>query len=246
VTIDEALDTVLGVLSDSQAIDLAVWCASAASPSIPPLAGASPAAHSACADLRAAWMTVPNLTGAGLALAVRAGLRARRARDATASRPVWTGPGSKGEQRLTAAQLVGLIGSASERVLVVSYAAYTVPEIADALAAAVPRCRTVDAVFETTEDSSGAYSGPTKPFAAVPGLRRWRWPAVARPDGGAALHAKLLVVDGRRALIGSANLTDRALHKNLEAGLLVRDPDVAAALEHHVRQLMVAGILRQV
>ena len=57
------------------------------------------------------------------------------------------------------------------------------------------------------------------------------------------LHAKLLIVDGRRALVGSANLTHRALTANLEAGVLIEDPDVAAGLEEHVLDLMAGGTL---
>ena len=110
--------------------------------------------------------------------------------------------------------------------------------VAEDLTAAVERGCAVDVVFETHEDSSGDYSGPSIAFGAVPGIRRWRWPADRRPSGGAALHAKLLVVDGRRALVGSANLTHRALTANLEAGVLIEDPDVAAQLERHVRRLM--------
>jgi phosphatidylserine/phosphatidylglycerophosphate/cardiolipin synthase-like enzyme len=52
-------------------------------------------------------------------------------------------------------------------------------------------------------------------------------------------------LDGRRALVGSANLTNRALTANLEAGVLVADPQVAEAIEEHVRELMAAGELVQ-
>jgi hypothetical protein len=37
---------------------------------------------------------------------------------------------------------------------------------------------------------------------------------------------ELLVVDRERALVGSANLTHRARQHNLEAGVLIADPDV--------------------
>jgi phosphatidylserine/phosphatidylglycerophosphate/cardiolipin synthase-like enzyme len=57
------------------------------------------------------------------------------------------------------------------------------------------------------------------------------------------LHAKVLVIDGCRALVGSANLTYRALHNNLEAGILVEDPALAASIERHIRSLMESGVL---
>ena len=52
------------------------------------------------------------------------------------------------------------------------------------------------------------------------------------------------MVDGRRALVGSANLTSKALAHNLEVGAVINDPDLARALEDHLRQLMAAGILQ--
>ncbi len=80
------------------------------------------------------------------------------------------------------------------------------------------------------------------PLAHVAGINLWRWPAEHR-DATAALHAKLIVIDGRRAFVGSANLTARALHHNLEVGLLVQDERVATQLEDHVRELMACGVL---
>ena len=45
------------------------------------------------------------------------------------------------------------------------------------------------------------------------------------------LHAKMLLADGERAYVGSANLTDTSLHYNFEVGLLVEDRAIVAALE---------------
>ncbi len=247
MNIDDALAGVLERLSDPQVQALADACSQLDAPGpglAPVVAGAQPGTVDAVAALGAAWRSAPGLTGAGLALALRAGLRARCDADSRRSRPVWTGPSSAGEQRLTAAVLHELIAAAAQRILLVSYAAYTLPELAADLEAAVGRGCEVDVVFETAADSSGHYSGPDRPFGQIAGINRWRWPPEHRP-AGAVLHAKLLVIDGHSALIGSANLTDRALHANLEAGLLVHDPQVAAELEGHVHRLMREGVLRR-
>jgi putative cardiolipin synthase len=159
---------------------------------------------------------------------------------------VWTGPGAAGEQRLTASVLHELISGARRRILLLSFAAHTVPSVAADLEAAVQVGCSVDVVFETGADSSGAYrSDDRRPFGDVPGIRRWCWPADQRPRGS-LLHAKALIIDGERALIGSANLTERALSANLEVGVLIRDPAVTAALEAHVVSLMESGVLRRV
>jgi phosphatidylserine/phosphatidylglycerophosphate/cardiolipin synthase-like enzyme len=45
------------------------------------------------------------------------------------------------------------------------------------------------------------------------------------------LHAKMILVDGERAYIGSANLTDTSLHYNFEMGLLVEERAIVERLE---------------
>jgi phosphatidylserine/phosphatidylglycerophosphate/cardiolipin synthase-like enzyme len=244
--IHTVLRQLLTRLSDAQIHALAKGCGGCERP---PgdlgklVAGGTPAAHEAIGRLVAAWQSQPALTGDGVAAALEVGLEARREADSRRSRCVWTGPGAAGDQRLTAAVLHELIAAARERVLLVSYAAHTLAEVAADLQAAVARGCDVAVVFETEEDSAGAYSGPkSHPFQGIEGIRRWRWPPDRRVKG-AVLHAKLLAVDGRQALVGSANLTHRALTANLEVGVLVRDPVVVAQLEDHVHGLMEGGVL---
>ena len=84
-------------------------------------------------------------------------------------------PGATGEQRLTAAVLHELVTDARERALLVSFAAYTLTELTADVEAAVQRGCRVDVVFETEEDSLGAYARPhSRPFGAIDGIRRWR------------------------------------------------------------------------
>jgi hypothetical protein len=46
-----------------------------------------------------------------------------------------------------------------------------------------------------------------------------------------SLHAKCIVVDRKASLITSANFTDAAQHRNIEAGVLSRDPQFATRLQ---------------
>lgn len=247
MSIERAVERVLDRLSDGQVEALALLCETQTRPGeklVEVVVGSSLANRDAVERLAASWSDLPSLGGPGVALALRVGLRARGIARTRRARPVWTGPGASGTQRLTSGVLHELVAGAQRQILLVSYAAYTLPALAADLTAAVARGCTVDVVFETEEDSAGEYSGPhATPFGTVAGIRRWRWPAGERPEGGAVLHAKLLVVDERRALVGSANLTSRALRGNLEAGVLIEDSDVAAPLDGHVRELMAAGVL---
>lgn len=46
------------------------------------------------------------------------------------------------------------------------------------------------------------------------------------------VHAKMVLVDGVEAYLGSANLTDTSLHYNLELGIHISEPLIARQLEH--------------
>jgi phosphatidylserine/phosphatidylglycerophosphate/cardiolipin synthase-like enzyme len=205
--------------------------------------GGTPGAVDAVARLAEAWRTTPDLSGAGVALALRVGLAGAERADARRIRPVWTGPEAKGHQRLTAAVLHELVADAQDRILLVSFAAHTLATLAADLQAAVGRGVAVDVLFETMRDSDGGYDAhDERPFGDIEGVRRWRWPVEQR-SSRALLHAKALVIDGCRSLVGSANLTRRALTANLELGVLVEDAATAEAIEAHVRRLIDAAIV---
>jgi len=89
-------------------------------------------------------------------------------------------------------------------------------------------------------------------------FRKQQWPGPQVPevfydprslDEGdaprAGLHAKCVVVDGKRAFIGSANFTEAAQLRNIEIGLVTYRPDVAAAVERHFEGLIDRGHLRR-
>ena len=65
--------------------------------------------------------------------------------------------------------------------------------------------------------------------------------AVAADD--ASLHAKVIVVDDKVALVGSANLTNRAMESNLECGILIRGGPQPRAIHDHITSLYAAGLL---
>lgn len=78
-------------------------------------------------------------------------------------------------------------------------------------------------------------------FPAIPATRL-SWPVQYR-ESGASLHAKIIVVDRRTALIGSANLTGHAFERNLECGILLRDREHADAVARHLDSLRENGVL---
>ena len=46
------------------------------------------------------------------------------------------------------------------------------------------------------------------------------------------------------AIIGSANFTDDAFNRNMELGILLRDPTLAEGLFSHFAELQQRGVLR--
>lgn len=69
-------------------------------------------------------------------------------------------------------------------------------------------------------------------------------PRTARPGPPwASLHAKCVVVDDARALVTSANFTDRGQARNIEVGVLVEDAGFAGELAAQWRALVAAGVL---
>lgn len=62
----------------------------------------------------------------------------------------------------------------------------------------------------------------------------------------ASLHAKCVVVDGLRTLIGSANFTSRAQTRNVEAGVLIEDRRLATNLLDQFGGLVRAGDFQRI
>ena len=138
---------------------------------------------------------------------------------------------------------------ARRRVLIVSFAAYKVPEVLEALAAAAARGVEIRLILETTEDSKGKLShDAAAAFESLKAAAFYAWPAEKRNTGGAlpaSLHAKAVLTDGIAALVTSANLTGSAMMSNMELGLLVRGGDVPRRLAEHFDDLIARGELRR-
>lgn len=58
-----------------------------------------------------------------------------------------------------------------------------------------------------------------------------------------SLHAKCVIVDRKVAFVTSANFTDAAQHRNIEAGVLSRDPKFASKLHSYFDGLRKIGLI---
>lgn len=171
---------------------------------------------------------------------------------------VWTGPPVTGlHARDTRRVYQELLGSAKHSVWASTFAFFDGPSAFDVLA------RRMDSTpglvvrlllnIQRKKGDTTTIDHLVRRFAD----RFWEhdWPGILRPVvyydprsldlGGPSgvLHAKGVVVDDEVVFVTSANLTEAALDRNIEAGLLVRDRALALTMSSHFRALIDQGML---
>lgn len=163
----------------------------------------------------------------------------------------WTGPDSGviGIHR-TEQVLYDLVSSASRSLIIVSFAAHRVPRLLDEIQRAARRGVSIRLILEFEESSNGQLSHDA--LSAFRGLDKrvevYQWPLTKRELNAAGrpgkLHVKCVVADGATAFVSSANLTDDAMNRNMELGVLFGG-ERAAELQEHFESLIVSRILER-
>jgi phosphatidylserine/phosphatidylglycerophosphate/cardiolipin synthase-like enzyme len=172
---------------------------------------------------------------------------------------VWSGPEVPGvHARDTRRVYEELLGSAERSVWASSYAYFDGPRAFEVLARrmdATPNLRVILLLnIQRRRGDTTAAQELVRRFAD----RFWMtdWPGSSRPmvyydprsvevDGpGGVLHAKAVVTDDEAVFVTSANMTQAALERNIELGLLFRDRALAASVSSHFRGLIDRGLLR--
>jgi len=195
------------------------------------------------------WARFQDVPAIAVGLALEAALAVREhEREAQTIEIVATGPASPHVSlRQTKAVLLQVVDAARRELIVVSYAAYRVPELLTSLQSARARGVLVRLILETTEDSGGVLTHDG--IAAFEQVRSdvevYCWPHEHRP-AGARLHAKTAVADGQMAFVTSANLTGHAMDQNLEVGVLIDGGPTPQRLLDHFHALISRGVLTRV
>ena len=171
---------------------------------------------------------------------------------------VWSGPEVAGlHARDTRRVYEELLGSAARSAWVTTYAFFDGPRAFEVLARrmdetpglAVTLLLNVQRKKGDTTDADHL----VRRFAD----RFWteEWPGSSRPSvfydprslnpkgGAGVLHAKAVVVDDEAVFVTSANLTEAALDRNIEIGLLVRDRALATTMTRHFTTLTERSLL---
>ena len=130
--------------------------------------------------------------------------------------------GRSKDVRRTRTALYDLIDRAVREILVFGFS-FDDPAVLDRLDRA--RGRGVEVALHLDAHQMASTAGAATLLTTME--QRGFAPALHRTGGHSSLHAKAIVVDGARALIGSANLTERGADRNLELGVLIEGPSVA-------------------
>lgn len=197
----------------------------------------------------------PELTPQNLAWAIRAAnVSDEFHRKHQTIELVWTGPAhGHSNLRRTDQVLLDLIQSAKHSLIIVTFAAYKIPRIAEALVIAAERGISIILILESVEQSEGKVT-----FNALKALgdkiaskaKVYIWPIDKRTHDAkgnhGSLHVKCAIADGKALLSSSANLTEFAFHMNMEMGLFIRGGKLPQQADTHFRGLINGGIFRRI
>jgi phosphatidylserine/phosphatidylglycerophosphate/cardiolipin synthase-like enzyme len=152
-------------------------------------------------------------------------------------RAVWSGPTFAGDGDHTTAAIAHLIDEATEDVFASTYSASSNSAYMRSLWRAVAR-----GVKTTILVDANLNDGKTAAWMQKR-LHGARFLAFKPGPLGGVQHSKVVVVDSSTAFITSANLSEAAHEKNLEAGVIIRDPDFASSVRQRYATLLNEGHL---
>ncbi len=227
------------------------------------LAKLLPGANNAALAAELASLDHSGMSGVQIALLIRAIAEEKHRSETQADRIelVWTGPETTGSRsRDTSAVARELFSTAESSVLVSTFAIWQGADVFKPLAermAARPALRV--RLFVNVMRPSGSNEDEaaiTKAFLKAFRKKDWPWDAVPElyydprslaPNASerSVLHAKCIVADDRRAFVTSANFTEAAHERNIEAGLLLDNQTIALALTRQFDSLVHAKVLKR-
>jgi phosphatidylserine/phosphatidylglycerophosphate/cardiolipin synthase-like enzyme len=171
---------------------------------------------------------------------------------------VWSGPEVPGLHARDTRQVYEELLSSAERSLFAStYAYFDGPKAFRVLARRMDERSDLRVTLLLNIQRNRGDSTATEQLVRRFADRFWAtdWPGSSRPSvfydpralqsekPTGVLHAKAVVVDHEVVFVTSANLTEAALDRNIEIGLLVRDRATAASVSSHFQTLIDRGLL---
>ena len=172
---------------------------------------------------------------------------------------VWSGPEVPGlHARDTRRVYEELLGRAERSVWASTYAFFDGPKAFEALARRMEERPALHVTLLLNIQRKRSDTTASEQLVRKFTDRFWRtdWPGSSRPSvfydpraldpegPGGVLHAKAVVADDEAAFVTSANLTEAALDRNIELGVLIRDRTVALTICGYFRNLIDRELLK--
>lgn len=182
----------------------------------------------------------------------------QRARDC--AELVWSGPEIVGSQtRETGVVVRELFANARREVLVSGFTVYQGTQIFQKLADRMDENEGLSVRMFLNIPRKWGETKPSEELVEAFAQKFWKrqWPGERRPEvyydprslereekKQTSLHAKCVVIDGERAFVTSANFTEAAQERNIEAGILLHHPSIAKSLCSQFDSLVAAGMFQ--
>ena len=236
----ERIDAVCSALDSSPDANLLAVVKDALGPAFSP---------SLIEGLAKALKVTPKTSSSELSALFRvSSLTASLAAGASSVELVWTGPATGMVPiRHTAQVLIGLIEDARDRLFLVSFVAYHVGGVMDALRRATERGVQVRVLLEKSKAHGGNVNVDSIAMLgeSIPRAQIYEWDKTAAgAELTASVHAKCAVADGTVAFVTSANVSDAAMERNMELGVLLRGGQLPGQLDRHLAALVTTKQLR--
>ncbi len=164
---------------------------------------------------------------------------------------VWTGPATTVVPvRRTEQVLFEIIQCARQRLTIASFGVFQIPRLVNQLEQALERGITLRIVLGDRESAgdNGLERQRLQLGRTIAGralILFWPVQKRARDEQGRSglMHVKAAVADSQVAFLSSANLTDAALERNMELGVLVRGGNMPGAIDELIDSLIESGAL---
>ena len=202
------------------------------------------------------WRSEANeVDGRTVAVALQSAALSEQAhRDSQSVELVWTGPDTEATPfRRTEQAILQVLDTAKNKITLVSFAVYRIPNVGKALVRAAKRGVRLTVIVETPEkiEGQGEYSTIKALGQEVAACSKvYFWPKENRPlsdnNKVGILHVKCAVADGEWLFLSSANLTQQAFTVNMELGMLVRGGSMPSRVEQQFERLIQTGQLQEV
>jgi cardiolipin synthase A/B len=199
--------------------------------------------------LQRLWHKEPSITPGELAAALHVAAECSNSISSMGSSElVWTGPKTSViPARSTEQVVLQVVGAARERLFITSFNFSNASSVVAALNAAHQRAVEINILLELAQKDGGTLGSDSLAAmrAAVPAARLFYWDPLDRGPGWSCSHAKCTVADNRIAFITSANLSDAAMERNMELGVLFRHGRIPDCLHSHLEALVENKIIRE-